>query len=133
MTQQLIHGACLCGAIHFEVVLPSLWCGHCHCTQCRRYHGAGVVTWVGFAEEKFHLTRGEQSLRWYASSAAAQRGFCGECGSSMLFRSERWPGEIHIALANILDPIDREPEGHTHFATHVDWLPLADELPRKPD
>jgi len=31
----------------------------------------------------------------------------------------------------MLNPIDREPEGHVHFDSHVSWLELADDLPRK--
>ena len=123
MSEATVAGACLCGAIQIEMTLPSLWCEHCHCSQCRRFHGAGVVTFAGFDEAGFRVVRGEHQLRWYHSSAAARRGFCGECGSSFLFQSERWPGEMHVTLANIIDPIDREPQGHVHYASHVGWLP----------
>ena len=131
MSQKLVGGSCLCGAVIFQVTLPSLWCAHCHCTQCQRFHGAPVVTWLGVKEEGFQVTVGENCLRWYASSAPARRGFCGECGSSFLFQSEKWPGEMHISLTNIHDAVDREPEAHVHYDTHAGWLSLADELPRK--
>jgi hypothetical protein len=126
-----VSGSCLCGAIQFEVSLPSLWCAHCHCSQCQRYHGAPLVTWVGFSEDSFHITRGEKEVRWYRSSPLAQRGFCGECGSSFLFRSQQWPDEMHISLTNLHSEIDRGPEGHVYYDSHVKWLHLADELPRK--
>ncbi len=131
MTGSSVSGACLCGAVRFTATLPSLWCAHCHCTQCQRFHGAPLVTWVGFAAAGFRLVAGEHSLRWYRSSAPAQRGFCGDCGSSIFFQSERWPGEMHVALGNLLEPLDREPEAHVHYDSHVGWLELADDLPRK--
>ncbi len=131
MTEQTASGACLCGAVAFEITLPSLWCAHCHCSQCQRYHGAPVVTWVGVSADQFKFTLGEHKLRWFASSAPAQRGFCGDCGSSFLFRSEKWPQEIHITLPNLRDPIDREPEGHAYYDSHVSWLKLDDDLPRQ--
>ena len=131
MDENSVRGACLCGAITFVAQLPSLWCAHCHCSQCQRFHGAPVVTWVGFAAEGFRLTTGEHSLRWYASTAPAQRGFCGECGSSLFFRSTKWPDEMHVSLANIHGQLDRQPEGHVHYGSHVSWLQLADDLPRK--
>ena len=130
MSQEVV-GGCLCGAVRFAAELPSLWCAHCHCTQCQRYHGAPLVTWVGFQRSKFRITVGESCLRWYCSSAPAKRGFCDKCGSSFLFQSERWPDEMHVSLTNLQDPIDRQPEGHVHFDSHVDWLELADDLPRK--
>ena len=131
MNDNIVAGACLCGAVKFEVTLPSLWCAHCHCSQCQRFHGAPLVTWVGFNSDSFRVTAGADILRWYHSSAPAQRGFCGDCGSSILFRSERWPGEMHVCLTNLIDPIDREPESHAHYDTHVPWLSLADDLPRQ--
>ncbi len=131
MSEATVSGACLCGAVRFEATLPSLWCAHCHCSQCRRFHGAPVVTWVGFNDAGFRITVGANILRWYSSSALARRGFCGDCGSSFLFQSEQWPGEMHVSLSNVLDPMDRAPEGHVHFDSHVSWLELADDLPRK--
>ena len=131
MAENTVAGACLCGGIQFEAELPSLWCAHCHCSQCQRFHGAPVVTWVGFARDRFKITVGENTLRWYASSPPAQRGYCGDCGSSLFFKSTRWPDEIHVTLANIQGPLDRQPERHVYFDTHVSWLEFADNLPRQ--
>ncbi len=49
----------------------------------------------------------------------------------MFFRSERWPGEVHVTLANLHGPIDRQPQLHVFYDTHVDWITLGDALPRK--
>jgi len=126
--KKTVTGGCLCGGVRFTVTLPSIWCAHCHCTLCRRAHGAGYVTWVGVEESRFHLDQGDDLLTWYGSSEAAKRGFCSRCGSSMFFRSSRWPGEIHVTLANFDGPIDRQPEAHAFHDTHVNWMPLDDAL-----
>lgn len=123
-----VTGSCLCGAVSFELKLPSLWCGHCHCSQCRRAHGAGYVTWVGFEGDQFLLKSGGEDLQWFESSPGARRGFCSKCGSSMLFEAERWPGEIHVTLGNIEGPVDRKPTGNAFFETHVDWMPIDRSL-----
>jgi hypothetical protein len=127
-----VRGKCLCGAVEFSVGLPTLWMAHCHCTQCQRAHGAGFVTWVGAASERFTCRDPDALLRWFASSSAAERGFCGRCGSSLFFRSSNWPGETHIARANFIDALDRQPSQHGYYDTHVDWLELNDALPKKP-
>ena len=124
------HGQCLCGQVRFEVSLPTRWCAHCHCTMCRRAHGAAFVTWFGVDEEAFRLTAGDDRLRWYPSSDLGRRGFCKECGTTLLFESGRWAGERHVTLASMLDPIDLEPQLHAFFDSHVDWIVLADALPR---
>jgi hypothetical protein len=45
MSEKEVSGHCLCGAVRFTARLPSLFCAHCHCSMCRRNHGAGFVTW----------------------------------------------------------------------------------------
>jgi hypothetical protein len=123
-------GACFCGQLKFEFDGPSLWCAHCHCTMCRQTHGAAFVTWVGVAEDNFRLTD-ESTLKWFESSENARRGFCSQCGSSVFFNSTQWPGEIHIARAAIAGEIDRQPQVHVFWDSHVDWASVDDKLPIK--
>jgi hypothetical protein len=134
MAMHTSHGGCLCGYVRFRVEWPSQWVAHCHCTLCRRAHGAGYVTWFGMAEDRARIHDDAGSLRWYASSPGAERGFCARCGSSLFFRSERWPGELHITLANLDGPADRVPQAHVFWDTHVDWAAgdPQDGLPRRP-
>lgn len=127
-----IHGSCLCQALRFYFTPPSLWCAHCHCTMCRKMHGAGYVTWAGVKEDAFVIDAGEEYLRWYQSSAQGKRGGCNRCGSIMLFQSQQWPGEMHIALGSLDDVMDREPELNTYFDTHIEWMPIDNKLNSKP-
>jgi len=121
-------GRCLCGAVRFEVTPPTKWCAHCHCSLCRRAHGAAFVTWFGVERPSFELVAGSDDLSWYQSTAEARRGFCSRCGSTLFFESERWADEIHIALAHMDGPIDRSPKTHVFYDAHVDWFEVGDEL-----
>ena len=123
-------GRCFCGAIRFAVDLPVKWVAHCHCDICRQIHGAGVTTWVGSESGRFHLLAGEAQLVWYASSEAGKRGRCGTCGTHLFFQSPRWPGEMHVTRTSFRDPVGKSPGGHAFHDRHVDWLQLADGLPR---
>lgn len=127
-------GSCLCRDLRFEADLPSKWVAHCHCTLCQRAHGAPVVTWVGFEQERTRLVDPESRLHWYPSTPGAERGFCSRCGTTLFFRSQRWPGELHIVRSNFDGPVDREPQLHVHYDTHAPWLLIGDDgLRRKPD
>lgn len=123
-----VNGSCLCGSVAFLADLPSKWCAHCHCSICRKAHGAGYVTWVGFETAQVNFVQGEKKLTWYESSPGAQRGFCPQCGSTLFFRSERWAGELHIALGCLNDPIDRQPQANVFFDKHVNWMPIDTSL-----
>jgi hypothetical protein len=126
-------GRCLCGDVRFDATLPSRWVAHCHCTMCQRSGGSAFMTWVGLDESQCRIDDPRGQLRWFQSSDLAARGFCGRCGSSLFFRSGRWPGEMHVTLANVSGPIDRPPQAHVFWDTHVDWVRLdgSDGLPRK--
>jgi hypothetical protein len=125
-----VRGACLCGEVRFEVMLPSKWVAHCHCSMCRRAHGAGFVTWVSVPDEQLAM-HDQTSLRTHASSADGRRSFCGTCGSPLFFRSSRWPGETHIALASLEGPVDRPPAVHAFWSDRAPWTVMHDGLPRR--
>ncbi len=127
----LMHGGCLCGAVTYRIHAASKWCAHCHCSLCRRAHGAGYVTWLGCEEDTVEIEDDASMLRWFASSSAAERGFCGRCGSTLFFRSGRWPGELHIAVGCLDDGPDRTPQAHVYWESRVDWIEVADSLPRR--
>lgn len=131
MSAEVVQGACLCGEVRFSAALPSKWVAHCHCTYCRRAHGAAFVTWAGFPSEAVAIDPAGRQPTWYESSPGARRAFCGRCGSPMLFTSTRWPGEVHIARALIAGALDREPAAHVFYETHVPWLDIHDTLPKK--
>lgn len=126
-------GTCLCGGVSFTVRLPSKWVAHCHCTRCRRAHGAAFVTWVGAAADEAAIDDASGTLRWFGQAPGGERGFCSRCGSPMFFRSGRWPGELHVARALFATPLDREPQAHAYYDTHVPWVHLADDLPKQAD
>ena len=125
-----VPGACLCGAVRFEIELPTSFCVHCHCSMCRRNHGAAFVTWVGVEKSQFRLLTADASLTRYGSSEFGVRSFCSRCGSSLFCEVDRQPEAIDITLASLEGPIDRAPEMHVFFDTHVDWVELADSLPK---
>jgi hypothetical protein len=123
-------GACLCGEITFHVDGAPKWVAYCHCTMCRRAHGAGSVAWVGVEKQRFHLDT-SATLAQYNSSPPAKRSFCAKCGSPLFFESERWADEVHIALGVIKEPHDLKPRAHAFFDDRAQWVHVEDGLPRR--
>jgi len=125
-----VNGSCLCGAVRFQATLPSLFCGHCHCSMCRRNHGAGFVTWFAVPRGQIELLLGATKLSIYSSSEHGIRKFCNVCGSSLFCESKKHPNQIDIPLANIEGPIDRAPQFHFYFDNRAPWVVVSDGLPR---
>ena len=126
-----IPGSCLCGAVRFAVTPPTRFVAHCHCLNCQRAHGAGVVTWAGVPEAQFAVVSGAERLRAHLTKTGATRGFCAECGSPLTFRSPRWTGEVHVAVACLDEPLAELPRGHVYADRAPVWCPVPDDgLPR---
>ena len=125
-----VAGSCLCGAVRFEVELPTRFCVHCHCSMCRRNHGAAFVTWFGVQKSNLRVVEGESALTRYQSSDHGTRSFCSRCGSSLFCVLDQDPETIDVTLASMHAAIDRLPEAHVYFDTHVEWVELLDQLPK---
>ena len=123
-----LSGSCACGRVRFETSGEPRFVAHCHCENCRRAHGAGAVTWAGFVSEQVEI-EDESALATWDTPTGATRRFCNSCGSPMFFAGERWPGEIHIALAHFAE-VPRLPSAHAYADRSPDWFPICDELPR---
>jgi hypothetical protein len=83
-------GACLCGAVSFEVEAPFHWFAHCHCSMCRKHHGTLFGTGLGVERTKFRWLSGQNEIVHYRSTDSFERAFCGRCGSKV-------PGDSHLA------------------------------------
>ena len=130
MSESIVFGTCLCSAVRFRIELPTLFCGHCHCTMCQRNHGAAYVTWFGIARDRLAVVEGEALLTRHASSPHGTRSFCSRCGTSLFCESTHHPEHVDIPLANMEGEIDRGPESHWFFDSAKDWVALEDGLPR---
>jgi hypothetical protein len=50
----------------------------------------------------------------------------------MAFQADHYVGEIHLYAASLANPNNFQPKFHTHYDNKIDWLHLADDLPRYP-
>ena len=77
-------GGCLCGGVRFRTTnrLDSLLI--CHCGQCRK-QSSSYYRATETIREDFTLLK-QDTLRWFHSSEDAERGFCGDCGSTLFWR-----------------------------------------------
>jgi hypothetical protein len=129
MASTSVTGSCFCEAVQFEIELPTLFCGHCHCSMCRQFHGASFVTWTGVPPDRLKFTSGKQYITRFQSSEQGTRSFCKICGSP-LFCEIAGHEVIDIALASLHGRIDRDPAGHVYFDVRADWTVVNDDLPK---
>lgn len=123
-----ITGGCLCGAVRYACQQAPVDIGYCHCRMCQRASGAPAVAWASFPLEVFSYTRG--APRTFRSSADAQREFCGDCGSQLLFRDMAEAKSVDINVGALDDPGQVAPRYHIWTESQLAWFEVDDELPR---
>ena len=110
----MIEGHCLCGTVRFAVdAVRDL--SHCHCSMCRKHHGAAFATMARVREEAFRWTAGEDRVRRYESSPGFHRSFCGACGSSLPGRSPA--GGWFVPAGLFADDPGKRPNAHIFTAS----------------
>jgi len=126
-SQEEIHdGGCLCGAVRYRVSGPLRPVINCHCTQCRKLSGHHVAA-TAAPRERMEVTE-ERGLKWYRSSEKAQRGFCGECGSS-LFWSAAERDYIAIMAGTLDGATGLETTANIYCGSAGDYYALDPDLP----
>ena len=74
-------GSCLCGTVRYEIDGPFSMMVHCHCSMCRKEHGAQFATFAAAPLDGFRWISGRDNVTAYRSSEHGQRCFCRTCGS----------------------------------------------------
>ena len=127
------HGQCLCGAIRYRVAAFSPHMAHCHCSMCRKFHGAAFATFGEVQKADFQWIQGQDALAAYRADNGTTRRFCRHCGSSMLFEPSQADGSvIEIALGTLDTPIPQHPDAHIYLDNKADWYSPCDGLPLYP-
>src|ERR1700732_4274128 len=83
-----IPGSCLCGGVKFAIAGPLLRPLNCHCSLCRKQHGAAFRSRARVRRSDFKWIRGEELVAYYEATPGYRRGFCRVCGSPILKRAE---------------------------------------------
>lgn len=114
-------GGCLCGAVRYEATGGYDGCAHCHCRMCQQASGAPVVPWFTIKGDHFRIVKG--ALKFYRSSAHAERGFCGACGTQIVFRYlEDNEKGIDVTAASLDDPDAVEPTFQIYVPSRIGWM-----------
>ena len=126
----MVSGSCLCRAVRFEVHGPFGRASHCHCSMCRKAHGAPFGTYARVKKAGFKLVSGAGDIAAYASSPGTQRTFCRHCGSTLQFLSAKFRDDIDIALGVLDDDPGVRPDMHIFTGSKAPWFEITDDLPQ---
>lgn len=126
----LVTGGCLCGDVRYEATGKALGSMLCHCRMCQKFSGAPIIGGTTFLTEALHFTKG--GPKFYQSSGIAERGFCGDCGTALVYRGKIgvWTKWIMVFTASLDNPEKFPPTYHLGIESTMPWLDIRDDLPR---
>ena len=136
-----IRGSCLCGGVRYEITGPLIGPANCHCTMCRKQHGAAFRSRARVQPTDFRWVQGEDLVKFYESSPGSRRGFCSVCGSPMInristnavtggFNPAGATEMIGIQLSSLDDDPGVSPELHVFVDNKAPWFTITDDLPQ---
>lgn len=122
-----ITGGCQCGAVRYALT-EMLRTDFCHCGMCRKATGGVFSALTAAPRTSFAWTRGQPS---YASSTAAERGFCSACGTPLSFAYHA-SRKISVTVGS-LDDLELAGPNQSHFAAEcrLSWAPICDGAPEE--
>jgi len=128
----MLTGSCLCGSVAYAVDAPIGPIIHCHCTTCRKAHGAAFSSLSPVPREQFRWIRGAELVASFESSPGKFRRFCPRCGSHLV--ADRAGQPVVLLRLGCLDtPVTDRPKAHIWRSDGAPWFDPKDQLPELPE
>ena len=100
-----ITGGCACGKVRYTSEADIEFSFQCHCRKCQRATGTGHSSAFALPVAEVELSG---DIRYFQQSSdsgsATHSGFCPECGSPILSKTDRFPERIYLHAATLDDP-----------------------------
>lgn len=114
-------GACLCGAVAFEIEVRQLKLYRCHCSLCRRQSGGTSNCAAVVDARHFRWIRGQDGVSSWTRSTGYRSDFCSRCGSPVP-NPLRGLGYYSIPAGLLEDAPGRvEIVADVHLASRISW------------
>jgi hypothetical protein len=123
-------GSCLCGAVRYRVSGPFGEMDNCHCTDCRKSHGAAFATYLEVPWKGLEFLSGREKLETFRAGSGTKRSFCRTCGSTLICWSDDDKEIVEIAAGTLDTPTTRRPRSHIFVRSKVPWYDILDGAPQ---
>ena len=126
---EIYEGSCLCRRVVYRARGPLGVMDNCHCTDCRKSHGAAFATYIEVPWTALEFASGKEELTTYVAATGTRRSFCGTCGATLICWVEGDP-TVEIAAGTLDTPIDARPQSHIFVRSKVSWFEIQDGMPQ---
>lgn len=125
----MIEGSCLCSKVRFRFAGPILFFNHCHCSMCRKVHGAAFGSFLHVNADSFEWICGVEQIKSYKVHGLDDRNFCGNCGSKVPL-IELEDNNVIIPAGTLDTILNVKPMVHIFVDSKASWYEFHDDLPK---
>ena len=107
--------ACRCGQLSVTCTEEPVRVSVCHCLACQKRSGSAFAVQARWPEEDVEVSGTTAVWERVADSGLrATYRFCPQCGSTLIYVNEGWPGVVAIPVGAFSDP-DFPPPRHSVY------------------
>jgi hypothetical protein len=123
-----IKGECLCGAVAYKYEGPIGNLVHCHCSECRKWHGSPFRSRIVIESDGYEWTKGEEHLAKYKYSPTIIKTFCKICGSNLVTIYPKNEAKLGLPIAAVEGELGSYGEFHIFTGSKAKWYKITDDL-----
>ena len=128
MSDDPITGACLCGAVRFEIAREALGqAGYCHCTRCQRRTGTAASAQVSVEAGAIRITQGADNVTAYQPEDGYAKLFCSACGGALFSRAPDAREPTSVRLGTLDGDHGIRPSYRQFLDSAAPWEPVPDD------
>ena len=125
-----LKGECLCSKIHYEYSGATGNLVHCHCSKCRKWHGAAFRSRMVVKADGYKITQGQEYLTQYQTTPNVIKTFCKNCGSSLATIYPLRDNLLGLPIAGCEGEFDQYQEFHIFTGSKAQWWKITDNFPQ---
>lgn len=131
MSDVLLKGSCLCGAVRYELTDAPFWAHSCHCSRCRKITGSPFAANAFVPLESLRYVAGDEHIGAYRvpNTERFTHTFCTLCGSTLPSPNPS-RSRVVIPMGSLDDEPGLSPKAHIWVDSKADWDVIADDLPQ---
>ncbi|HFE37255.1 MAG TPA: GFA family protein [Gammaproteobacteria bacterium] len=127
-----LKGECLCGAVKyaFDGVVGDIL--HCHCSECRKWHGSAFRSRTVVKKADFRWISGEHFVAHYEGLPTSIKTFCKICGSNLVSYFKDNEEMLGLPLGGVEGDLNKTPRCHIFVDSKAKWYEICDDLDQYP-
>ena len=117
-----VTGGCKCGLVRYRGALLDAPMFRCHCRDCQQLTGTGHSEMMPLDCETFSIGDDCKTFEMVGGSGQpTYSGFCPNCGSQLIRRSERMNDRVYVHAASLDDPGRYAPDKSIYSDSAQTW------------